>query len=110
MVKEAYVSSEIQKLLLEKGFSVDEYEVHYISTDRSEFNITYQMAMRWLREEKGLFIEICCDDLDYDWQIFDVWHRDSNGDPTVKSESYGGYSEYEKAVETALMFLFKFLI
>lgn len=45
MVKEAYVSDDIAKRLMEKGF-------------KATTKITQQRALRWLREEKGIFIEI----------------------------------------------------
>ena len=47
MIKEAYVSQDIATRLCEKGF-----------TQEAGTLPTQQMAMRWLREEKGIFIEI----------------------------------------------------
>lgn len=125
MIEEAYVSFEVAKLLKERGFNdcclmyyfLDgtierskgfRHKNHYY--DNTQSAPTQQMVMRWLREEKGLFIEICCDDLDYNWQILNVWHRDANGDPLIKSASYGGYNEYEKACEAAIKYCLENLI
>lgn len=71
MVKEAYVSFEVAKLLKEKGFNWSTQYVytldgtgstpHKIGNWRAKSNIqmpTLQMAMKWLREEKGIFIEV----------------------------------------------------
>lgn len=54
---EDYVSFEIAKLLKEKGFDVDEYEVHYDPLDHTQYEITLQMAMKWLRIEHNIHIE-----------------------------------------------------
>ena len=125
MIKEAYCSIEVCKLLKEKGF--DEPCNHFYKFGSNELyygstlcnsqlkgveiynSCTHQMAMAWLRE-KGLFIEICCDDLDYNWQVLDVLNRDENADPIAKSESYGGYKQYEEAVEAALKYSLENLI
>ena len=50
MITEDYVSFETAKLLKEKGFDVDECEVHYDPLDHTQYEITLQMAMKWLRE------------------------------------------------------------
>lgn len=130
MVIEAYCSYEVAKLLKEKGFDGDggdcECHMFYSSYSKmimpiteiglvSDFDEVYyapthQMAMAYLRKEKGLFIAINCDDLDYNWQVLDVLQRDENADPTVKSESYGGYRYFEDAVEAALLYVLQNLI
>ena len=79
MIKEAYVSVEVAKLLKEKGFDTPvNYEYHYIINvpqfhkKKHNFNgieysncssewysaPTHQMAMSWLREVHKIFIEI----------------------------------------------------
>lgn len=92
MIEEAYVSFETAKLLKEKGFNYD-----YPKGDCTLIPITQQMAMRWLREEKHLYIEI---------------RRAINtflyGAIIIKdgSESFkricNKYESYEKAVEAAI--------
>lgn len=56
MITEDYVSFETAKLLKEKGFDVDECEVHYDPEDHTQYDITLQMAIKWLREKKGIAI------------------------------------------------------
>jgi len=58
MITEDYVSFEIEKLLIEKGFDVDDCEVHYNPLDHTQYEITLQMAMKWLREKHNINIDI----------------------------------------------------
>jgi hypothetical protein len=74
MIKEEYVSFETAKLLKEKGFDEEcmcyyddegDFNSHAINPSfiNHEFSSyftapTQQMAMRWLRENHGIFIEI----------------------------------------------------
>lgn len=53
MVTEDYCSFEVSKLLKEKGFNND-----YPKGDCTQYACTLQMAMKWLREEKDIFIEV----------------------------------------------------
>jgi len=125
MIQESYVSFEIAKLLKEKGFDEACWSWYhngnnthtgtsrYCNGELGKYDFskaTLAHVMRWLREDKGLFVEICCDDLNYNWQILDIWHRDANEDPLIKSASYGGYNEYEKAVESAIKYCLENLI
>ena len=57
MITEDYVSFEIEKLLIEKGFDVDDCEVHYNPLDHTQYEITLQMARKWLRIEHNIHIE-----------------------------------------------------
>lgn len=57
-ITEDYVSFEVAKLLKEKGFDVDECEVHYDMLDHTQYEITIQMAMKWLREVHNIDISI----------------------------------------------------
>lgn len=71
---------------------------------------TQQMAMYYLRRVHGIFIAINNDDLDFNWQCYDLINRESTLDPKILSESYGGYKHYEKAVEAALKYSLENLI
>lgn len=126
MIEEAYVSFEIAKLLKEKGFpqnpcicntaytakgklsnnvkSFANYSDYYEIIKPRHYSIapTQQMAMRWLRENHGIFIAINNDDLDFNWQCFDLINREITLDPKILSESYAGYKTYEEAVEAAI--------
>ena len=111
MVTEDYVSYEVAKLLKEKGFDYQgfdyiDFEGEVIRQDRP----THQMAMKWLREVYGIFIAINNDDLDFNWQCYDLINRDSTLDPKILSESYAGYKTYEKAVEAALKYSLENLV
>lgn len=128
MTTEDYCSYEVAKLLKEKGFNED-IETEFISIDDThifkknnysdrnstlllnEYSApTHQMTMKWLREVKGLFIAINCDDLNYNWQVFDVHHRDKNGEPICQSESFGGYYNFKKATDDAIKYCLEKLI
>lgn len=129
MITEDYISFEISKLLKEKGFNVkcDKCYAYFTDDDICFLNLKYpksaqllienrypcitlQMAMKWLREVHGLFISIGNDDLDYNWQIFDINDRTKDLDPTCLTESYAGYKKYELAVETAIKYCLENLI
>lgn len=131
MITEDYVSREVAKLLKEKGFNeFGHYEYHdtlskpHFHKKSHNFNgdeyancgtkwysaPTHQMAMKWLREVHGIFIAINNDDLDFNWQCYDLINRGSTLDPKILSESYAGYKTYEQAVETALKFSLENLI
>lgn len=56
MITEDYISFETAKLLKEKGFDVDECEVHYYSLDHTQYEITLQMAMNWLEIKNHIAI------------------------------------------------------
>ena len=58
MITEDYVSFETTKLQKEKGFNLDECEVHYDSYNHQEYEITFQMAMKWLREKHNLYVDV----------------------------------------------------
>lgn len=125
MIKEAYCSFEVAKLLKEKGF--DEPCYGRYSVRSKEFHLdttkpcnnggnflysapTHQMAMKWLREMHGIFIAINNDDLDFNWQCYDLINRGSTLDPKILSESYAGYKTYEDAIEEALKYVLENLI
>lgn len=71
---------------------------------------TQAMAMAWLREVHGIFIVIDNDDLDFNWQCYDLINKDDALDPKVLSDSYAGYKTYEEAVEAALKYTLEKLI
>lgn len=75
MIKEAYVSFKVARLLKEKGFDISCYQkydnegylsfnhVGYVNSEKTcdDFYAlapTYQIAMKWLREIHHIFIEI----------------------------------------------------
>ena len=135
MIKEAYCSKEVSILLKEKGFNekcrgnyhyefddndnpivmLEEWMAQPYNNDIVDEGFlcsapTHQMAMAWLREIHGIFIAINNDDLDFNWQCYDLINRGSTLDPKILSESYAGYKTYEEAVEAALKYCLEKII
>lgn len=113
MVTEDYCSYEVSKLLKEKGFDEPCTELNKLCLRDGEkpvLKITHQKAMKWLRKVYGIFIAINNDDLDFNWQCYDLINRGSTLDPKILSESYAGYKTYEQAVEAALKYSLENLI
>ena len=123
MITEDYCSYEVAKLLKEKGFD-EQTRLAYTKSGKADFSSltrywnqgslcacpTHQMAMKWLREVHGTFIAINNDDLDFNWQCYDLINRGSTLDPKILSDSYAGYKTYEEAVEAALKYSLENLI
>lgn len=99
---EDYCSQEVVKLLKEKGFKIPQYYNSLINMWQ-DTKVTHQMAMKWLRENKGLFINIgqlkCMNaPIKYRFSIWkDVTYIGKSGDT-------GDYPTYEEAVEAALKY------
>lgn len=125
MEKEQYVSFEVAKLLKEKGFDEECHHV-YEGEDIEWANILYgedvlsnsndvisaptqQMAMRWLREDKNIFIEISTSiDLNgrYHYSCFIL-----DKECKYLRKGYTDFDwTYEDAVEAALKYCLKNLI
>ena len=120
MIKEAYCSLEISKLLKEKGFdelcvwkykdgvrikagnAIDEYQNSELDDDECSAP-THQMAMRWLREEKYIFISLhpseeC---------IYGIIFKHSRTKPSM---TICGKRNHEEAVEASLKYVLQKLI
>ena len=128
MINEDYVSFEVAKLLKEKGFDWDciTYYVDYEPNDVKysmlfENNTTWekrccsapthQMAMKWLREEKNIFIVIEPHAYDY------VNEKNKSyscslwiGDNYYEYLESKDYPSYEEAVEVACIYSLENLI
>ena len=133
MIQEAYVSFETAKLLKEKGFDENTLMVYmsygdlckcnrYDSIRNSNYNDitknyfectapTLQMAMKWLIEEKNIFIVIEPHDYDYineksksfSWSLW----IGGNYYECIESKDY---PSYEEAIEAALKYCLNNLI
>ena len=111
-ITEDYVSFETAKLLKEKGFDYQgfdyiDFEGEVIRQDRP----TLQMAMKWLREEKNIFIVIEPHMYDYineknSSYVTSLWQ----GDNYYENITSKDYPTYEEAVEAALKYSLKNLI
>lgn len=123
MIKEAYCSFEVAKLLKEKGFntscmgrySVRSKEFHLDGTKMCnngglfEYAApTHQMAMAWLREIHNISIEPFVDygSGEDHWWTVDIGKIKKNGLITELS----GYKSYEESVEAALKYTLENLI
>lgn len=126
MIKEAYVSFKVAKLLKERGFvescygsySVRSKEFH-LDTTRPCNNggiflysaPTHQMAMAWLREIHNIFIVIEPRMYDYineknSSYVTSLWQ----GDNYYENITSKDYPTYEEAVEAALKYSLENLI
>ena len=129
MIKEAYCSYEVSKLLKEKGF--DEYCRYFYDCDHPNTGYlsnkgygeyinnskvydgrnlaacpTHQMAMKWLRESHFLFIDI--DPLTGNTWTWSIWFMN---DPKQKvGESLQTISTYKEACEAAIKYCLKKII
>jgi len=126
MIKEAYCSYEISKLLKKKGF--DERTLyHYTNCDVLQHNIVYnqyknseilnaysapthQMACAWLREVYKLHIAIlwdcgvCVGKNSFCYHIYRIDNYEDKGYNKI------GFDYYEEAVEAALKYCLENLI
>lgn len=118
MIKEAYVSFEIAKLLKEKGFDWDCYAIYgkskedfHTNTDKAFNNgglrvisaPTHQMACAWLRE-KGYHISILYQ------RKYKSWGRIIQELSTGIEWSIGGFDSHDRAVENAIIYTLENLI
>lgn len=137
IIKEAYCSYEVAKLLKEKGFdvscrsyfidNVDYINSSYSVEELTELNMgvwetlrpTHQMAMAWLRERYNLFFGIgfgndCNGKFLYMIDIYDLTNNAVNGKykPIVEADDYltDNPKTYEEAIEAALKYTLENLI
>ena len=122
MVKEAYVSFDIAKLLKEKGFDVSCYGRYSVRS--KEFHLdatkpcnnggiyqysapTQQMAMRWLREVHNIKVNVFYSNPNYAIEYFEP-----NTQTGVEESVFigDGYDVYEQACEVAIKYCLENLI
>lgn len=109
MIKEAYCSFEVAKLLKEKGFNEPVTGLNKLLFKEGEkpiLKITHQKAMRWLREVHKVLI------------VIDAYHADhwegyidsfeiriySHGSTIIVPNEIAYHTNYEEAVEAALKY------
>lgn len=123
MIKEAYCSFEIAKLLKEKGFDVPTWTC-YIGNEISHYDYTssnselvdgiisaptHQMAMAWLREKK-IFIRII-ESFSGESFRFEVYCKEAKLSIEIDYYIDNHYeNSYEEAVEKALKYVLTNLI
>jgi hypothetical protein len=99
MIIEDYVSFEVAKLLKLKGFNKD-----YPKGDCTQYACTLQMAIKWLREEKNIIVNVWYNGVDWDAEYYN--NEDENFYPTTDSS----FNSYEEAVDAALKYVLENLI
>lgn len=128
MSKEAYVSFETAKLLEEKGFDCPvggwyvNKDNNFTWADSFEFLVHYDdyiptcsqsVAMRWLREEKGIHIMVSTG-MDVDRKPMHFYHANlaqMEEDKTIYGDPIDvDFDTYEDAVEAALKYVLTNLI
>ena len=120
MITEDYVSFEIAKLLKEKGFdgiatnSYDNYTLEFLPHCAKHYGQTnaptLQMAMKWLREERDVQIEITIVGTNT-WESPTKWvygFRCQTKD--VIDRRNADFSSYEEACESAIKYCLENLI
>lgn len=133
MIEEAYCSFEVAKLLKEKGFDEECYNIYdnegylsfnhvgYINSEKPSEDFyalapTHQMAMKWLREVYKISIDICTVQgrkVSYMFNIWDFSIIQSNkyiGGTFDLREQLFDFETYEEAVEAALKYSLEKLI
>lgn len=122
MVKEAYCSFEVAKLLKEKGFEQHKCRYSYNSKgvfkwsddlDPYEYSApTHQMACAWVRS-KGYSVEVHATAVGWHWEVCKV-----NGTsiafggtiPSDKTNDGDAYDDYDECMDNALMYTLTNLI
>ena len=105
MITEDFVSVEVAKLLKEKGMDKNVFN-HYVpqhnddGTSEAVAVCTLQIAMKWLREKYGIFIEISALKR-YRW-VYTIYKLFEEKITEVWND--GTYVSYEDAVEAALKY------
>ena len=123
MITEDYVSFDTAKLMQEKGFNwstdkqfnLDKIVSEYNITDRSRYPERYldaptlQMAMKWLREKKKLYVNVWADPKDAENNDFRTIFRMHVYDGTSNYRE-SEFFTYEEACEAAIKYCFENLI
>ena len=119
-ISEDYVSSEIAKLLKEKGFSELTTKVYpYFEGKDYRYDIscpTLQMAMKWLREVHNIFIciipsEVGAGVMDYTYVLYKIDVKDFYfEDLGIQGRVYTYKISFEETCEEAIKYCLKHLI
>lgn len=110
-ITEDYCSKEIYKLLIEKGFD-GEVHTSFDKEGYTQASITLQMAMKWLRQDHKLHIQIWILEEKGYWfdieKILNAQYKHKSLYSTGLEEIY--FETYEEAVEAALKYVLENLI
>lgn len=127
MIKEAYCSYEVAKLLKEKGF--DELCKYLYKNNGERYTLastcyqnvcddgeclcpTHQMAIKWLREKYNIYISIQPDfPSSKDYKMYWCWTASFFHENCISLKGYQCYIEtYEEATEAAIKYCLENLI
>lgn len=125
MITEDYVSANVAKLLKEKGFEILTDKV-YDNQNKLDYQCaicfveerlpyisapTLQMAMKWLREEKNIILDIC-PNLDLDCTCIGTYCRIvyKDNERVTLDADYDDFATYEEACEAAIRYALENLI
>ena len=124
MIHEEICTYEVCKLAKEKGFDVRTFdwydytgnyhkgfiphELHECPRYKEYYAPTQSLLQRWLREEKGVVIELKYSDSTEDWRPFWSWCIYNNLGFTL--EIGDNHSTYELALEDALKYVLENLV
>ena len=112
MIREAYCSTELSKSLVAAGYHGDNINGLYVPGDEADINkyyITLSCAMRWLREEKDIYLNIRVNpirefthELDFDF-VVDI--LDKRNDRWISTDNDIFKESYESAAEAAIKYV-----
>ena len=124
MIHDEICTYEVCKLAKEKGFDVRTFdwydytgnyhkgfiphELHECPRYKEYYAPTQSLLQRWLREEKGVVIELKYSDSTEDWRPFWSWCIYNNLGFTL--EIGDNHSTYELALEDALKYVLENLV
>ena len=104
MIKEAYCSFEVAKLLKDKGFDEPCTELNKLCLRDGEkpvLKVTHQKAMKWLRQEKNIIINVWYNGVDWNAEYY------NNETENFYLITTSSCNSYEEAVEAALKYVLK---
>ena len=113
-ITEDYCNFETAKLLKEKGMNKSCFK-HYVQKNNNDGTseavtvCTLQMAMKWLREQHSLFIQITVDFSDGAYPMYNVYVVNLAICISIIVNRYNRYS-YKEAVEAAIKYCLEKLI
>mgnify|MGYP003390404891 FL=1 len=108
MIHEEICTYEVCKLAKEKGFDVPTAKKYRHKNGTTCNAPTQSLLQRWLREEKGVIIELKYSDITEDWRPFWSWSIYNNLGFTL--EIGDNSSTYELALEDALKYTLENLV
>ena len=107
MINEDYCSFEVVKLLKEKGFDEPCTELNKLCLKDGEkpvLKVTHQKAMKWLREEKNIIVNVWYNGADWNAE----YYNDEVDNFYIIADCLS--NSYEDAVEAAIKYCLENLI